>query len=64
MRSYSRPTSVIMARSVLGNSVADHLNYYGVYLRTVDNVLALDSESANSNSSLASEVLGYCRTFA
>lgn len=47
------------SRSVSGNSVADHLNYYGVYLRTVDNVLALHSDS---NSSLASQALGYCKT--
>ncbi|KAG0582585.1 hypothetical protein M758_3G071600 [Ceratodon purpureus] len=53
---------IYCSRSVLGNSVADHLNYYGVYLRTVDNVLALNSDSANSNSSLASQALGYCRT--
>lgn len=45
------------SRSVSGNSVADHLNYYGVYLRTVDKVLASISDSTNSSTEL-----GYCRT--
>lgn len=52
----------MIVRSVSGNSVADHLNYYGVYLRTVDKVLASPSNSTNSNLSSISQELGYCRT--
>lgn len=62
MRGYSRLYVVMVGRSVSGNSVADHLNYYGVYLRTVDYVLDLDVGLGNSNSSLASQALGYCKT--
>lgn len=38
-------------RSVSGNSVADHLNYYGVSLRTEDDLFALRSSSPDSNTS-------------
>ncbi|XP_073390401.1 probable feruloyl esterase A isoform X2 [Physcomitrium patens] len=33
------------SRSVTGNSIADHLNYYGVYLKTEDDVMALQNSS-------------------
>lgn len=41
-------------RSVSGNSIQDHLNYYGVYLRTEDNVLALVNGTG--------QILGHCKT--
>jgi len=42
------------SRSVSGNSIQDHLNYYGVYLRTEDNVLALLNGTG--------QILGHCKT--
>lgn len=47
------------SRSVAGNSIADHLNYFGVSLGTEENVLALQSSVTDSNSS---QMLGFCRT--
>lgn len=53
------------SRSVAGNSVVDHLNYYGVYLKTEDDVLALQDDSTDFNSSHSGQTsrLG-CKTSA
>ena len=49
---YDDPGSLVgNDRSVAGNSVADHLNYFGVYLKTEDDVFALQIGSMDFNSS-------------
>ncbi|KAG0616241.1 hypothetical protein M758_5G101200 [Ceratodon purpureus] len=47
------------SRSVAGNSIADHLNYYGVFLSTEDDVLGLQNSSTGTNTS---QMLGFCKT--
>lgn len=51
------------SRSVAGNSIADHLNYYGVYLRTEDELSALrSSSSTNFSTPYSGQTLGFCKT--
>jgi len=52
-------TLVCHGRSVTGNSIADHLNYYGVYLRSEDDLLALQNSFTDFNTS---QMLGFCKT--
>lgn len=46
-------------RSVSGNSIVDHLIYYGVILGTEVDVSAVQNGSTDFNSS---QMLGFCKT--